>query len=83
MNPSYFGDRRLAVDPQAARRQRQVAEVRVEVETLSEAGMFSTGLEFGGFLSHGGTPSYHPFIINLSFIDGIVPYKPSSYWVLK
>ena len=29
---------------------------------------------FGGFLSHGGTPSHHPFWI------GIFPYKPSSYW---
>ena len=28
----------------------------------------------GGFLSHRGTPSYHPFI------DGIFYYKPSIYW---
>ena len=27
----------------------------------------------GGFHSHGGTPSHHPFL------DGIFPYKPSSY----
>ena len=29
----------------------------------------------GAFQSHGGTPSYHPFI------DEIFPYKPSSYGV--
>ena len=28
----------------------------------------------GAFHSHGGTPSYHPFL------DGIFPYEPSSYW---
>ena len=29
---------------------------------------------YGGFLSHRGTPSHHPFL------DGIFPYKPTSYW---
>ena len=30
-------------------------------------------MSYGGFLSHGGTPSYHPFL------DGIFHYKPSIF----
>ena len=40
-----------------------------------------------GFLSHGGTPSYHPFIdgifrhkpLNHPFIDGMFHYEPLNH----